>query len=171
MKLFKKGRLRGIRHVITPNVGLSYHPDFGASPFNYYYRTHLDSTQNLYYASPYAASIIGTPPLGRSGAVNFGLNNNLQIKVKSSKDTVSGFKNVTLIDAFGATISYNPAADSFQWSPIALNFRTNVLDKINISSSATFDPYAFNYDRGVRVPETMEDLGRGWPASPGLIFL
>ena len=161
MKLFKKGRLRGIRHVITPNVGLSYHPDFGASPFNYYYRTHLDSTQNLYYASPYAASIIGTPPLGRSGAVNFGLNNNLQIKVKSSKDTVSGFKNVTLIDAFGATISYNPAADSFQWSPIALNFRTNVLDKINISSSATFDPYAFNYDRGVRVPETMEDLGQG----------
>ncbi len=39
MKLFKTGNLRGIRHVLTPSIGLTYHPDFGASPFNYYYRT------------------------------------------------------------------------------------------------------------------------------------
>ena len=161
MKMFKKSSLRGIRHVITPNVGFSYHPDFGASPFNYYYRTHVDSTQNLYYQSPYAASIIGMPPIGRSGQVNFGLNNNLQIKVRSSKDTVSGFKNITLIDALGANISYNPAADSFQWSNIGLNFRTNVMDKINISSSASFDPYAFDYDAGRRIRQTMEEVNQG----------
>ena len=164
MKMFKKGTLHGIRHVLTPSVGFSYHPDFGASPFNYYYKTILDSTnnyKNYTYQSPYLTSIVGTPPLGKSGQVNFGINNNLQIKVRSAKDTVTGYKNITLIDALGATTSYNPAADSFQWSPIAINFRTNVLDKINISSSASFDPYAFNYDEGRRLPETMEDEGFG----------
>jgi len=93
--------------------------------------------------------------------VNFGVNNNLQIKIRSAKDTITGFKNVTLIDALGANISYNPAVDSFRWSPLAVNFRTNVMDKINISSSASFDPYAFNYDEGRRIPQTMEDEGFG----------
>ncbi len=164
MKLFKHGGLRGIRHVLTPSVGFTYHPDFAASPFNYYYRTRLDSTnnfQNYTYQSPFITSIVGSPPIGKAGQVNFGVNNNLQIKVRSAKDTVTGFKNVTLIDALGATISYNPAADSFQWSNIGLNFRTNVMDKINISSNANFDPYAFDYDAGRRLPETMEDKGFG----------
>jgi hypothetical protein len=164
MKMFKKGKLHGIRHVITPSIGLGYHPDFGAAPFNYYYRTTLDSTnnyKNYTYQSPFVNSIVGEPPLGKSGQVNFGINNNLQIKVRSDKDTVTGFKNVTLIDALGATVSYNPAADSFQWSAIALNFRTNVLDKINISSSASFNPYAFNYTEEREVPQTMEQDGYG----------
>jgi hypothetical protein len=161
LKMFKHGSLKGIRHVLTPSVGLSYHPDFGASPFNYYYRTHLDTSIYQTYLSPYATSIVGLPPNGKSGLINFGLSNNLQIKVRSSKDTITGYKNVTLIDALGVTASYNPAADSFQWSDIGLNFRTNVMDKINISSNASFDPYAFDYNTGRRLPQTMEDMGFG----------
>ena len=164
MKLFKHGGLRGIRHVLTPTVGLSYHPDFGAPPFNYYYRTRLDSFNNYQdytYQSPYITSVIGYPAIGKAGLVNFGINNNLQIKIRSAKDTVTGFKNVTLIDALGATVSYNPAADSFKWSNIGLNFRTNVMDKINISSTASFDPYATDYNTGRRLPQTMEDMGFG----------
>jgi len=164
MKLFRHGALRGIRHVVTPSMGLSYHPDFAASPFNYYYRTRLDSTnnyENYVYQSPYVTSIVGAPPIGKAGQVNFGVNNNLQIKVRSAKDTATGFKNITLIDALGATMSYNPAVDSFQWSNIGMNFRTNVMDKINISSNASFDPYAFDYASGRRTRQTMEDEGRG----------
>ena len=164
MKLFKHSALRGIRHVLTPSAGLSYHPDFAASPFNYYYRTRLDSTnnyQNYTYESPFATSIVGAPPIGKAGQVNFGINNNLQIKVRNAKDTVTGFKNVTLIDALGATMSYNAAADSFQWSNIGVNFRTNVMDKINISSNASFDPYAFDYEKGRRLSQTMQNNGSG----------
>ncbi len=161
MKLFKKGNLRGIRHVMTPSIGFTYHPDFGASPFNYYYKQYTDSLRNYVYNTPYVNSIVGTPPLGKSGSVNYALNNNLQIKVKSSKDTVTGLKNVTLIDAFGVSGSYNAAADSFRWSNLAVNFRTNVLDKVNISSSASYSPYAFNYDLGRQVQQTMEDAGQG----------
>ena len=150
--------------MLTPSIGFNYHPDFASSPYNYYYKTHLDTpitATNYQYLSPYINSIVGYPPIGKSGLVTFGLSNNLQIKVKSAKDTVTGYKNVTLIDAFGITASYNPAADSFQWSPIALNFRTNVLDKINISSSASFDPYAFDYVQDRRIPVLMEEKGFG----------
>jgi hypothetical protein len=161
MKLFKTGKLRGIRHVITPNIGFVYHPDFGASPYNYYYRTRLDTSQAIYTLSPFATSIVGSPPQGKAANVNFAINNNLQIKVRSSKDTVSGFKNVTLIDGFGIATAYNAAADSFQWSPIGVNFRTNVLDKVNISGTANYDPYAFDYFNGIRTKELMIDKGTG----------
>ena len=161
MKLFKNGKLRGIRHVITPSVGFNYHPDFGANPFNYYYRTHLDSTSTYSYQTPFVNSIVGVPPLGKAGSINFGFNNNLQIKVRSAKDTVTGTRNVSLIDALSFTTSYNIAADSFNWSNINAAFSTNVMDKVNISSSATFDPYAFDYNTGRRLPQTMEEMGFG----------
>jgi len=161
MKLFKHGSLRGIRHVLTPNVGLSYHPDFGTSPFNYYYRTRLDSSDVITYQSPYVNSVIGSPPLGKAGLVNFGVNNNLQIKVRSKKDTVSGYKNVTLIDGLGINTSYNVAADSFQWSGLGLNFRTNIMDNINISSNASFDLYGYDYTTNTRPRQTMIERGDG----------
>ncbi|MES2703179.1 MAG: putative LPS assembly protein LptD [Bacteroidota bacterium] len=161
MKLFKHGKLRGIRHVLTPSAGFTYHPDFSAAPFNYYYRTTLDTTRTLYYESPYATSIVGTPPLGKAGLINMGINNNLQIKVRSDKDTVSGYKNITLIDGLGLGTSYNPAVDSFQWAIIGANFRTNVLEIINVSAAASFDPYKFNYAEGRRTPQTLASLNQG----------
>jgi hypothetical protein len=93
--------------------------------------------------------------------INLGLGNNLQIKVKSGKDTSTTTKNVTLIDGLGVNTSYNLAADSFQWSNIGLSFRTNVLDKVSITSAATYDPYAFDYNTGRRLPITNYANGTG----------
>lgn len=163
MKVFKKGQLRGIRHVLYPSVGFTYHPDFALAPFNYYYRTRLDTSKVYTYQSPFASSIVGMPPLGKAGLITFGLNNNLQIKVRSSrdKDTATGYRNIPLIDALGVNVAYNPAVDSFQWSLIRANFATNILDKININSSASFDPYAFDYTLGRTIPVLMETKGYG----------
>jgi hypothetical protein len=161
MQLFRGGALRGIRHVLTPNVGFSYHPDFAQAPFNYYYQARLDTSQTYRILSPYPTSIVGTPPQGKSATVNFGLNNNLQIKVRSAKDTAAGYKNVTLIDGFSLGTSYNGAADSFNWSDIGVNFRTNILDKVNISGSAAYSPYAFDYGKGLMIQKLMIEQGTG----------
>lgn len=161
MKFFKKGKLRGIRHVLTPSVSLSYRPDFSEDPFNYYYRTRLDSSANDVLVSPYPNSVIGVPASGKSGVVSFGLGNNLQIKVKNNSDTATGAKNVTLIDGLGLSGSYNAFADSFRWSAIGINFRTNIIDKVNISSSATYDPYGLNYQTGLRKTATLLQDGGG----------
>lgn len=165
LKMFRKGKLMGIRHVLTPNMGFNYTPDFAASPFRYAYQTRLDPSGNLVYLSPFETSVIGVPGLGQFGkfssSVNFGLNNNLQIKTRSKKDTIGTGRNVTLIDGFSITSAYNLAADSFNWSTFNMNFRTNILDKFNVSANAIFDPYAIDYNTGMRTPRTMWAEGRG----------
>ncbi len=161
MKLFKHGSLRGIRHVLTPNVGISYHPDFATAPFNYYYNARLDTSAYRPLLSPYSNSIVGQPGAGKVGAINFGLNNNLQIKVKTNKDTTATYKNVTLIDGLSFNGSYNTAVDSFQWSTIGAAFRTSILDKVNITSNASFDPYAIDYNNGRRLQTTIFEQGGG----------
>lgn len=163
MKLFKKGGLRGIRHVVTPSVGLSYHPDFSSNPYGYYYQARLDTTYNYYQQSYFVTSPIGQPVAGKAGLINFGVGNNLQIKVRNGSDTTgSGLKNVTLIDGLSFNGSYNMAVDSFNWSNMGVAFRTNILDKINISSTASYDPYAVDYNTGRRLPQTRAELGEGF---------
>lgn len=154
MKLFKKGTIKGFRHTMRPSVGLNYRPDFAKDPFNYYYQTRLDSSQTLSLLSPYEQSIIGLPPQGRTGAVSFGLNNNLQMKVRNGKDTLTGFKNIVLLDALDFNTSYNLAADSFNWDFYRFSARTNIANLLNINASANFDPYQYDYTAMRRTPRT-----------------
>lgn len=165
VKMFKKGKLMGIRHVLTPSAGIGYTPDYAASPFNYYYRTRIDTGSTLVYRSPFETSIIGVPGAGQYGnfssRVNFGLNNNLQIKVRSKNDTTGAGKNVTLIDQLSISSSYDIAADSFNLSNFNINFRTNILDKISIGADAVFDPYGLNYSTGRRNRQTLAGSGNG----------
>lgn len=161
MKLFKKGTLRGIRHEVRPGIGLSYRPDFATPPFNYYYLTRLDSSRTERYVSPYPASVIGGPPQGKAASVGLTLGNNVQIKVKSKKDTTAAFKNIPIIDALGFATSYNAAADSFNWSDMVMDFRTSILQKVNISGGARYSHYALDYGTGRELKETMFQHGTG----------
>jgi lipopolysaccharide assembly outer membrane protein LptD (OstA) len=165
LKMFKKGKLMGIRHVLTPNIGFTYTPDYAAAPFNYYYQTRLTSGGDIIYQSPFEGSVIGTPGMGQYGDfasnINFGLNNNLQIKTRSRKDTIGNGRNITLIDAFNITSAYNIAADSFNWSTFNMEFRTNILNTLNVSARAVFDPYGTDYNTGRRLPTTIIEEGNG----------
>lgn len=153
MKMFKKGsKIAGIRHVISPDVSLGYVPDYAAAPFYYGYRTRLDATGAPTYQSAYEGNEF-IPGLNQFGnmrsAVGFGLDNNLQVKVRSGKDT-SGFKNIRLIDNFRINGSYNLAADSFNWSNFNMSFTTMLFNVVNMNANASFDPYAFDYQNGRR---------------------
>ncbi len=166
LKLFKQGRLAGIRHVIEPSIGYGYTPDFAKSPFNMAYYQQTLPGGPILPASPYLRNAFGpSGPFGRSNSsLNFGLNNVLQAKIrtKKSKDTAAATtRNITLIDRLSIDGRYDFAADSFRWSDIALSFRTNLLDKINISAGAIFDPYAFDYETGIRNQLTLVESGKG----------
>lgn len=145
MKTFKKGKIAGFRHVLTPTVGLSYVPGYAHTPFNFLYRN-VNQLGNYDYYSPYSYSPIGGPPATpeNQGAITFGLNNTLQMKVRN-KDTagVAGTKIINLIDGFGINGSYNMFADSNNLSDISMNFRTSVLGIFNVSGSAIYSAYRF----------------------------
>ncbi|MCK5838226.1 MAG: LPS-assembly protein LptD, partial [Bacteroidales bacterium] len=152
MLQFKKGPVRAIRHVMTPSVSFSIRPDFGAENFGYwdYYYTDETQTDSARY-SVFQGSIYGTPPDRSSGNLSFGLSNNLEIKVRSKKDTITGMKKIALIDYFSITTSYDLAKDSLNWAPISMSGRTNLFKGLNIQFTGRWDLYALDDSTGKRI--------------------
>ncbi|MDR1974878.1 MAG: hypothetical protein LBQ31_09480 [Bacteroidales bacterium] len=137
---FKKSYIKAFRHVFTPSVGFTFHPDF-SNPFWGAYGTYETSSGQTVLYSHYANSVYGGPPAGMVGSINFSLGNTFDMKVRSKKDTVTGEKNVKLLDYFNISTSYNIAADSLRWSPLTMRARTVLFQKLNIDVGASFDFY------------------------------
>lgn len=134
---FKKGAVRGVRHVLTPTLGYNFRPRMGKEEYGYY-----GPGGSLVSYNPDQLSIFGMAPNFSTGAVTFNLNNNLEMKVKSKKDTVSGMKKVKLLEAFNVSTAYNLFADSLNLQDIRLDGRTTILERLNINFGASFTPYA-----------------------------
>ncbi|MBK7172351.1 MAG: LPS-assembly protein LptD [Bacteroidales bacterium] len=152
-KRFTKGPVIAIRHVMRPSVGFSYQPDFGRSQLGYYKTVQIDTLGNtqkysIFGDGTYLRTLYGYPGSGKSGALNFSLSNNLEMKVKSKKDTITGEKKVMLIDNLSLSSSYDLARDSMRWSNLNVAARTTLFKKVQISYGAGFSPYAVN-DKGV----------------------
>ncbi len=142
MYQYKNSRVKAIRHVLTPSVSLSYRPDFSEEHFGFYMQ---DTAESTGYYNPYAAyDIYGMPGTGKSGSVSFSLANNLEMKVLSAKDTVTGEKKIKLLDALNFSTSYNMIADSLNWSPLTMSARTTLFNSMNITLSGSGDFYAID---------------------------
>ncbi|MBV4355744.1 LPS-assembly protein LptD [Parasegetibacter sp. MAH-26] len=156
-KFGKNSKLQAIRHVIRPTVGISYKPDLAAKD---YYSTIVNvidnqqkGTRDTIYQrySYYTGTINGPFSEGTFGGINFGLDNNLEMKVRSKKDSTNGgIKKVKLIDGFGVNGSYNLMADSFKLSTMNFYLRSTLFEKVNLTANAVLDPYQTN-DRGYRI--------------------
>ncbi len=139
---FKKGsHIMAIRHVMRPTVSASYNP--GLASKDYYKPTINAKGDSAYdYYSYYEGSIYGALTRQKFGGISFGIDNNLEMKVHSKKDTTdAGIKKVKLIDGFGFNGSYNFMADSFRLSNMSLYLRSTLFEKINITAGANLDPY------------------------------
>jgi lipopolysaccharide assembly outer membrane protein LptD (OstA) len=136
---FHNSRVTALRHVIRPTFGLNFRPDLSGKHF---YSVQLDTTGYKQRFSEFEKSMYGHFSEGRTGALSFQLDNNLEMKVRSKKDTGdNAIKKVRLIDGFGFSTSYNFFADSQKLAPIQLYFRTNLFEKISLTAFSTIDPY------------------------------
>lgn len=154
IKLFRKGAIRGIRHVLTPSVTFRYQPDFGSGIGNYYYNTFIDSNRTIGRYSYYEAGLLGIPPDGKFGGIGFNLGNTLQLKARNNKDTATGTRKINLIDGLDFGGSYNFAVDSFQWSMMNVRYRTSLFGNINLSGGMSYDPYSIDRTSGRRTKIT-----------------
>lgn len=143
MLRFKKGPVRAIRHVFTPTVGFSYNPDYSSSFWNYY-SSYIDGNGVEQKYSYYQGSIYGAPPAQRSGRITYSLSNNLEIKVPSKKDTVTGLKKVVLIENLTLSGNYDIAKDSLNWSYLSISGRTTLFKNMSIQYSSLWDPYVLD---------------------------
>jgi hypothetical protein len=150
----KTSKVKAIRHVINPSVSLGYTPDFTKNPL--YFDTLRNQYNQKVYQDKFSNFVYGGSQQGRSGAIGFGIGNNLEMKVKGAKDTVD--RKVMLLNNLSISSSYNLIADSFKLAPLAFAANTNILNnKINVNLSASIDPY--NYIP-VTDPETQETTMR-----------
>ena len=137
---FKKGPIRAIRHVFTPSIGFSYNPDFSKDFWNYY-STYYDANGIEQLYSMFQGNVYGTPPSGQSGRINYSFGNNLEIKVPSRKDTITGVKKVKVIEDLTLSGSYDLAKDSLNFSYLSVSGRTTLFKKLSVRYSSMWDPY------------------------------
>ncbi len=141
---FFKGKsgIQAIRHIINPSINLSYQPNFGDPSYGYYQPLTLVNNPNVVYKSHHEGFVYGSSRFGASEQLGFGINNNVEMKVKSKKDTVA--KKIALFNTLSINSGYNFRADSFKLAPFSMAANTNVLnDKLNVNMTAALDPYNY----------------------------
>ncbi len=157
-------KIQAIRHVVTPTVSFSYAPDFGASRYGYwdtYQKTDADGNVSLVSYSPYQNALYSVPGKGKTGSLSFSLGNNLEMKIKSDKDS-TGFKKISLIDAFDINMSYNMAAKVRPWSDMNINLRLKWWKNYTFNMNAVFATYAYELDdQGNPYVGTHTEWGKG----------
>ena len=170
LPFFGGKKIEMIRHRFEPSISLSARPDFGASKFgfweNYVYTNDRGEQVETYY-SPFSGQLFSPPSRGKSGSVNFSLNNNLEMKVKSDKDS-TGFKKISLIDKLSLSQSYNMAADSFKWSDLSIGLRLKLSKNYTLNLNGTFDNYLYTYDEETRTARQIDKLRWGSGKFPRL---
>jgi len=124
---------------MTPSIGYRYIPKL-----NSLITSNAGVNQNAIVYSPFERSVYTAGNTQASSLLTFGLNNSLELKVKSEKDTLTGFKKIRLIDQFSLTGFYDFLKDSMQLSNIAMNLRITPATWMNFVSNATFSPYSWD---------------------------
>lgn len=165
---FKKGFLRGVRHVAKISTGLSYSPDY-LNPRLEYYRFVQSS---LLYPDPidyqrysiFDGGVYGGPPAqGQQMGISYSINNIFEAKVHSKRDTAD--RKIKLFDNLYVNGFYNFSADSLKWSQVSVSGTTRLFKDITtFGFLVQMDPYIVETNgRGtfVRVNKTtLREQGR-----------
>ena len=141
-------KIQAIRHVITPQVTFSYAPNFAARRYGYYdsYQyTDASGNVKLIEYSPYQDELYSVPGKYKTEMISWDVSNNIEMKVKSDKDT-TGYKKISIIDELGASMSYNAAADYHRWSDLSMRLRLKWWKNYTFSLNAQFATYAYELD-------------------------
>ena len=160
-------KVQMIRHVFTPTIGFSGSPDFTDPKFgSFVNKTYIDQDgieHNTQY-SPYHYNL--NPPLAskQSATLTFGFNNNLEMKIKSDRDS-TGVRKISLIDQLSFNSGYNFLLDEFNWSNIQSSLRLKLSKSYSLSLSGVFDVYTYELapdgKSGKRVNVTRWEAGKG----------
>lgn len=163
-KLFGE-KIIAIRHVFKPSVSFSYAPDFTTEHYGYvksYVKTDANGEVTTVNYSPYSHGIYGYPSGRKQGMVSMSVSNNIEMKVKSDRDS-TGERKISIIDELSGSLSYNFAAQRQPWSDLSTRVRLKLTKKYTFSLAAVFATYAYAFDKNgnvVRSDRTEWSYGR-----------
>jgi hypothetical protein len=145
-----------IRHLMTPSIGYRFVP-----LLNPLQTANVGVNQSSVSYSVYERSIYNVGNTSEASFLTFGINNTLEMKFKSDKDTVTGFKKVRLVDQFSINGNYDFTKDSMKLSNISLNLRISPFDWLNFVSNANFSPYGWVDSTGKTISDYAIQNGQG----------
>lgn len=137
---FKKGKIRGIRHILKPSVSFNYIPDTKER-----YEEVVDTDTRDDFNQPFAYNPFPREPYSvtlnpLSMGLNWSLNNTVEAKYYSKRD--STVKNLKIIENWQVRGNYNFAADSMRWSNVTLSGNSRLFKGIStLNISMSFTPY------------------------------
>ena len=145
---FKKGWLRGIRHILKPSVNFVYSPgtreryeevlaarDSNGEP--------IDVPYNPFVGGFYNGNLDQ-----ESLSLNWGLTNVFEAKYWSKKDSTE--KKYQILRNLSINGGYNFAADSLNWNPITFSANTTLFNnRTTINFNGGFDTYVRENGRSV----------------------
>ncbi|MEG1555847.1 MAG: putative LPS assembly protein LptD, partial [Bacteroidales bacterium] len=153
---FKKGGLKAIRHVMTPNLNFTYTPAINGQATGKYFNTITGQEVDYSY---FSGSIFGGANEQTIASTQLSLNNNIEIKVRSKKDTITGTKKIVIFDNLSLSMGYNFAADSLRWSHFRISGRSSIIKQLYITFNFAFDPYSIDHN-GNRINKTELKLNK-----------
>lgn len=146
-------KIIAVRHVFKPSVSFSYAPDFTSSHYGYqrtYVKTDANGEVSTVTYSPYSGGIYSYPSGTKQGMITMSVSNNVEMKVKSDRDT-TGERKISLIDELYGALSYNMAAETRPWSNLNTRIRLKLTKNYTFSMAAVFATYAYAFDKNGRV--------------------
>lgn len=153
---FKKGKIKAVRHVLTPAITYNFQPEVSTG-----IRTYTDTSGNEFRYSIFEGSIYGSPARTRSENVGFSLLNNIEMKVRSKKDS-TGEKKITLLENLGITTSHNLTADSLKWAPLNVSGRTRIGKFLTLQFTGRLDPYGLDSATGRKINKSWHSQEGEW---------
>ncbi len=133
----KKGKnLKAIRHVITPQAGLSYVPAFSRSSAFYGGDEGTLTDYDTFQIARFRPS-----NSNEQFNINFSLANNLEAKIRDKQAGGKATKKVKLLENYVIRGSYNMIADSLNLSDIAMSGFTTLFNNVTVNVNSTHSAY------------------------------
>lgn len=158
LKFNKDSKIQAIRHMVTPSISLNYSPDFSASSWGYY-TDYIDRTGMIIPYSIFEQTLYGAPGQGLTKSIGFNINNNVEMKVRSKKDS-TGVKKIKIFENLNISGSYNFAAEKYKWSFISVSTQSSFFkNKLRLNMAMSLDPYRIAFEPGSDVGVRTTDFG------------
>ncbi|MFT5777930.1 MAG: hypothetical protein ACI837_000878 [Crocinitomicaceae bacterium] len=138
-----------LRHVLTPSIGYRFIPNLNTNKD--YINT--DTGDTILY-SPFERSAYTISSTRNQQLLTFSFSNTFELKTKSEKDTVDGFKRTRIIDALTFSGNYDFSSenkDTVKLSDIAISMRISPLKWLNIVTTSRFSPKGWTDSSGLSI--------------------
>jgi hypothetical protein len=144
-----KGKLRGLRHIVTPSVSLRYSPDYRATQLEYWKSVSTDLRPGFDIPQEYSvflSNAVGVPSVREEQfSLDFRIDNNFEAKYFSKKDSTE--KKFRILDKLSIWTDYNIARETLKWNYVNMSTFTELFRGLTrVQLAAQFDPYAVRYD-------------------------